>query len=86
MPTVKLASKTGTDAVKELRKQKLKKGLPFMINVKELSSNQCYLEYPDGTIKLITVVPVSNDITVVRELTTFEASVIRDRFHFSSVE
>jgi len=86
MSTVKITSRKGTNAVKKLREQKLRSGLPFMINVKELSTNQCYLEYPNGSIKLITVVHSSRDIDIVRELTSTEASHLRERFHFSLVK
>ncbi|MEP7127230.1 MAG: hypothetical protein ABI729_00120 [Chitinophagales bacterium] len=86
MSTIEITSKKGTDAVKKLREEKLRNGLPFMINVKELSTNQCYLEYPNGSIKLITVVHSSRDIDVVRELTSTEAIHLRRRFHFSSVK
>lgn len=50
MLTLQNIEKKGTEAVKRLRIQKLEKGLPFIINSKELPSNQCYLEYPGGTI------------------------------------
>lgn len=86
MSTVKITSRRGTNAVKKLREQKLRNGLPFMINVKELSTNQCYLEYPNGSIKLITVVPSTRDINVIRELTSIEASHLRKRFRFSTVK
>ena len=86
MSTVKITSKKGTNAVKKLREKKLRSGLPFMINVKELSTNQCYLEYPNGSIKLITVVHSARDIDVIRELTSMEATHLRQRFHFSSVK
>lgn len=86
MSTVKITSRKGTNAVKKLRELKLRSGIPFMINVKELSTNQCYLEYPNGSIKLITVVHSSRDIDVIRELTSIEATSLRKRFHFSSVK
>lgn len=86
MSTIKITSRKGTNAVKKLREKKLKNGLPFMINVKELSTNQCYLEYPNGSIKLITVVHSARDIDVVRELTLIEATHLRRRFHFSSIK
>lgn len=86
MSTVKITSRKGTNAVKKLREQKLKSGLPFMINVKELSTNQCYLEYPNGSINLITVVHSSREIDVIRELTSMEATHLRKRFHFSTVK
>lgn len=86
MSTVKISSRKGTNAVKRLREQKLKNGFPFMINAKELSSNECYFEYPNGRIKLITVVHSSRTIDVIRELTLNEATHLRKRFHFSSVK
>ena len=36
-----------------------------MINTKELASNQCYLEYPNGTIILISVIHAANDINII---------------------
>jgi hypothetical protein len=85
MSIVKFEANKGTSAVKKLREQKLRSGLPFMINVEELSSNQCYLEYPNGTIKLVNVAPASRDIDIVRELSTAEANLLRNRFHFSTI-
>ena len=85
MDSIKTTSKKGTDAVKKLREQKLRNGLPFMINSRELSSNQCYLEYPNGSIKLVTAVHSTRDIDVVRELTSDEANRLRRRFRFSSI-
>ena len=85
MSTIKITSKKGTNAVKKLREHKLRNGLPFMINVKELSTNQCYLEYPNGSIMLITVVHSTRDLDVIRELTSTEANHLRRRFHFSSI-
>ena len=84
MTTLNIKSKRGTDAVKKLRQQKLKSGFPFMINAKELATNQCYLEYPNGSIKLITTVHSTRDINILRELTFIEADNLRSRFHFSS--
>lgn len=85
MSDVKITGKKGTNAVKKLREQKLRNGLPFMINVKELSTNQCYLEYPNGNIELITVVHSTQNIDVIRKLTPTEATHLRRRFDFSSV-
>lgn len=85
MSTVEITSRKGTNAVKRLREQKLRNGLPFMINAKELSTNQCYLEYPNGNIKLITVIQSTRDMHVIRELTSTEATNLRKRFRFSSV-
>lgn len=86
MSTIEIVSKKGTAAVKKLREQKLKNGLPYMINVKELVTSQCYLEYPNGRIKLVMIVNATSEMNVVRELTTVEANDLRKRFHFSSVK
>jgi hypothetical protein len=83
MATLEIVSGKGTNAVRKLREQKLKMGLPFMINTEELASNECYLEYPDGSIKLIAIMHAANDINVIRELTKREAEKLRNRFHFS---
>lgn len=82
MPSLKTTSQRGTNAVLKLREQKLKRGLPFMINAKELATNQCYLEYPNGIIKLISIVHATQNIDVVRELTKEESGKLRSRFHF----
>ena len=84
MAILNIKSKRGTSAVKKLREQKLKRGFPFMINTKELATNQCYLEYPNGSIKLITTIHSTRDINVLRELTLIEANNLRNRFQFSS--
>ncbi len=83
MSTIELTSKKGTDAGKKLREKKLGNGLPFMINARELSSDQCYLEYPDGSIKLVTVSHSTQEINVIFELSQVEANNLRERFHFS---
>ncbi len=84
MSAIEFTGKKGTNAVKKLREHKLKNGLPFMINAKELATDQCYLEYPDGSIKLVTLIHARRDLDIVKELTAAEAQKLRLRFHFSS--
>lgn len=75
---LKLLERKGNDAVKNLRKTKFRKGLPFMINSKELPNKQCYLEYPDGRIVLISIkLPTDRDFTFIRELSAAESNHIR---------
>lgn len=74
---------TNSVVVRKLRDQKLSSGLPFMINAKGLSSNECYLEYPDGSIKLINVIHSSREINVVRELSSSDARNLRNHLKFS---
>ncbi len=82
--TVKEIEKRGNDAVKRLRESKHSKGLPFMINSKNLPGNECYLEYPDGRIMLVTLKsPRDRDFTVIRELSSPEKNNIIKRFSVS---
>lgn len=71
------------DIVRQLRHIKLHSGHPFMINVKELRTNECYLEYPDGIIKLVSIMENKKDFSVIKELTEDEASTLRARLNFS---
>ncbi len=78
---VTLLEKIGNDAVKQLRHNKHSLGLPFMINAEELADNECYLEYPDGKIKLVALRTNSDrDFTIIRELSLIEAMRIRNEF------
>lgn len=82
MKDLKKIEQQGTEAVKKMRRQKLDAGLPFMINSKDLSSNQCYLEYPSGIIKLVSIKSSARDFDVIRELTISEAQSLRHRYNF----
>lgn len=83
MNTLNFIGVQGTNAVRKLREQKLRSGLPFMINVQELATNQCYLEFPDRSVKLVTILSSTRDIDVIRELSSAEADLLRRRFHFA---
>ena len=82
MTELKSIENRGTEAVRKLRRQKLAKGLPFMINSRELTTNQCYLEYPNGLIKLVRIAKSTRDFDVIRELSQSEAQVLRNRYRF----
>ena len=82
MMELRTIGKKGTEAVKKLRLQKLINGHPFMINSNDLISNQCYLEYPDGSIKLVTIKKNARDFNIIRELSTTEANTLRIRYNF----
>jgi len=79
--TQSYTEKNGTDAVRALRIRKLGKGLPFMINDPELPSNQCYLEYPDGKIILVTLVQHARDFKRLRVLSDNEIHQIRVKYN-----
>jgi hypothetical protein len=79
----RIKSNRNSIVVKKLRDQKLRDGLPFMINVNELSSNECYLEYPNGDIKLISIAPSSREFKIIKELNTSDANNLRKRLNFS---
>jgi hypothetical protein len=71
----------GYKAVKQLREQKLQRGLPFMINSKNLPSNQCYLEYPNGSITIVQIIPSAKDFTVIKQLNSSEINLVRTEFN-----
>ena len=56
----------GTNAVKKLRREKLNRGLPYMINSSELPVEQCYLEYPTGIIKLVELSKTTRNFNTIR--------------------
>ena len=75
----KIHEKSALKAIKKLRKRKLSQGLPFMINLDVLPSDQCYLEYPDGTIKIVEADAREKDFQIVLELTLNEANDLRKK-------
>ena len=75
----------GNAAVKELRLKKLQSGHPFMINSKDLPSNQCYLEYPDGSIQLVTIQKAARDFTIIKTLSQEEINIIRLKYNLSAL-
>ena len=81
---LKILETKGNDAVKKLRAANFEKGFPFLINSKDLPGNQCYLEYPDGRITLVSVQSKdAHDFTLVRELTLSETEVVRKKFQLA---
>ena len=70
----------GKNAVKRLRESKLKNGVPFMINTQNLPSEQCYLEYPDGSIELVKLSGDKMDFVVIRKLTIRQVQVLRKKY------
>ncbi len=81
MSTLENISKKGTEAVRTLRLKKLKSGQTFMINPKGLHTNQCYLEYPNGSIKLVTIADKSSkSFDIIRELSQSEANSLRQHY------
>jgi len=83
MTTLQSIERIGNEAVQKLRLQKLRNGQPFMINSKDLVSNQCYLEYPDGTIQLVFLKTGAREFSVIRMLSPAEAEALRKRCGFA---
>ena len=77
---IKRLEKSGIQAIRSLRESKLKNGLPFMINAKTLPSDQCYLEYPNGSIVLVTLSRKENDFKVITQYSPEEGGAIRKQF------
>lgn len=74
---LKAVSKT---VVQRLRKQKLSDGKPFLVWAKSLPKEQSYLEYPDKSIKIVSVSDSLRSFVVVRELTEFQIRAVREEF------
>ena len=68
-------------AIKLLRKKKLSQGLPFMINSDMLDSKQCFMEYPDGSIKIVEADPKEFDFRIVFEYNSKDANDLRRRLN-----
>lgn len=75
----------GTNAVKQLRRNRLKCGFPFMISSTALPSNQSYLEYPGGRIALVTYSRNALDFTELRDLSPQEITLVRQQFSLDLV-
>lgn len=85
MENNKFSTRNG-QVVKNLREQKLRAGQPFMINIKDLSTNECYLEYPNGSINLVTVIHSTRDLDIVKKLSSKEANNLRKKLDFTLVK
>jgi hypothetical protein len=70
-------NKFANKRIKSLRKEKLSQGLPFMINSEDLPSYQCYLEFPDGSIKIAEANSRESDFKIVGELDFLNAEVFK---------
>lgn len=66
-------------AIKKLRRDKLSKGLPFMINSDMLVEEQCFLEYPDGIIKIAKAAFKEHDFQIIMELSMEESDTLRKK-------
>jgi hypothetical protein len=67
----------GLSAVRMLRKEKHKKGHPFMINLNSLPVGQFYLEYPDGSITLSTINFDNYEYQTIRNLKPAEIKALK---------
>ena len=74
----KKLEKSGLLAIQILRRNKLAHGHPFMINSYKLPEDQCYLEYPNGSIQVVTICRNKKDFEVIRELSIEEQISIRN--------
>ncbi len=77
--------KIAKTAVKQLRSEELMNGIPFMINSNDLPSTQCYIEYPDGRIDLVSMLSGQRDFKIIRELSAREASALRKKYNLTEI-
>ncbi len=81
MGTIEELRAISSTVVRRLRRQKLDNGKPFLIWSNKLPKHQSYLEYPDHSIKIVTVASNLKSFTIVRELTNSQANLIRNEFN-----
>jgi hypothetical protein len=82
MTALQFIGNIGNEAVQKLRIQKLRSGLSFMINSKDLEPNQCCLEYPDGSIQPVFLKNAAREFTVIRTLSQLEEISLCKRYNF----
>ena len=85
MGTIENLKAIGRTVVRRLRRQKLDSGKPFLIWSNKLPKHQSYLEYPDHSIKIVSVAPNLKSFTIIRELTKSQAQVIRKELNLQYV-
>jgi hypothetical protein len=73
----KRLERTGLKTIKLLREKKLNQGRPFMINSEILPPEQCYMEYPDGSIKIVEANVKELDFIVIEELDSTEINRLK---------
>lgn len=76
---IKQIEKNAMLAIQNLRISYHKRGHPFMINSKFLPTNQCYFEYPDGSVALVSLSRKDNDFKIEIEYSTDEAIAIKKK-------
>lgn len=81
MDSIEKLQEISANVVRNLRKKKLSMGHPFMINSGNLPANQSYLEYPDASIKIVSVASNSRSFTEVRRLSNQEAAAVRKLYN-----
>ncbi len=79
MSEIETLEDIATKAVHRLRTDTLDAGQPFMINVEDLPPNQCYLEFPDRSIQLVTFLQEKNDFILLRNLSERDSEKLRKR-------
>lgn len=81
MGTIEELKAISGTVVRRLRRKKLDNGKPFLIWSNTLPKNQSYLEYPDNSIKIVTVSSNLRSFTVIEELTNGQAQAIRQELN-----
>ena len=56
-----------------------------MINSKKLPSDQCYLEYPNGSIVLVILSRKDNDFKIIAKLSPTEQILIRKELSLTQI-
>jgi hypothetical protein len=79
----KKLEEAGLMAIAMLRKEKLRQGHPFMINLSSLPMGQCYLEFPNGVIQLVKINQAQKDFEVIKDLTPAETKRLKEKLQLA---
>lgn len=79
MSELEILGDRATGAVKRLRIKTLSSGQPFMININGLPKYQCYLEYPDNSIQLVTFQKDKNNFLTIKKLSLADSVSLKKR-------
>ena len=80
---LKKLEKSAMSAIKALRQSKFNNDQPFMINSKILPSDQCYMEYRDGSVIHVKLSRQQNDFKTITEFSPQQGLEIRKKFNLA---
>ena len=85
MKDIKIIEKRGRAALNLIRANALSNGKSFLIYDENLPIGQCYMEYPDGDIKIVKPSSKTFEFIVYQELDASTVLSLRQKFELTPV-